>query len=336
MTSKKRRVTMKKLAAWALVPAWRAAAVVPAPAMAQPPEWPSKNLRLIVPFPPGGSVDVLARSLAIRMGKRLGKSVTVENISGGATVPAVQSLLRAEADGHTMLITSDVTLSVNPVLLPSLPYSPAKDISPITIFYKSANWLIVRADRPEKSFSDLVKTIAANPGQVTIGVNAVWGAGQLGLETWKKASGLDFTVVPYRGGPAAITDLIGGQVTATVDVPGSSIPHVRSGKVRPLGVLQSNRSPSLKDVPAVLESGGQGPQVQTFVAIVAKSGTPADRIQKLNAAIRESAQEPEYQTLLASLVSDLVLSSPAEAAAYIQSETVRYGMLVKESGLKLE
>ncbi|MEZ1562495.1 Bug family tripartite tricarboxylate transporter substrate binding protein [Klebsiella variicola] len=336
MTQKTRRVTMKKLAAWALAPAWMAALAVPAPAKAQAPEWPSKSIRLIVPFPPGGSVDVLARALAVRMAKRLGKSVTIENISGGATIPAVQSLLRSEADGHTMLITSDVTLSVNPVLLPSAPYSPARDMNPITIFYKTANWLIVKSDRPEKSFSDLVKTIAANPGQVTIGVNAVWGSAQLGLETWKKTSGLDFTVVPYRGGPAAITDLIGGQVTATVDVPGSSMPHVRSGKVRPLGVLQNKRSPSMKDVPAVLENGGQGPQVQTFVAIVAKSGTPADRIQKLNTVIRESAQEPEYQALLASLVSDPVLSSPAEAAAYIESETVRYGKLVKESGVKLE
>lgn len=336
MIKKIRRVTMKKLAAWALAPALMAAVAAPTPVMAQQPEWPSKNIRLIVPFPAGGSVDVLARSLAVRLAKRLGKSVTVENISGGATVPAVQNLLRSEADGHTLLITSDVTLSVNPVLLPSAPYLPTRDMSPITIFYKTANWIIVKSDRPEKSFSDLVKTIAANPGKVSIGVNAVWGAAQLGLETWKKASGLDFTVVPYRGGPAAITDLIGGQVTATVDVPGSSIPHVRGGKVRPLGILQSQRSPSLKDVPAVLEGGSQGPQVQTFVAIVAKSGTPPERIQKLNEAIRESAQEPEYQDLLASLMSDPVLSSPAEAAAYIQSETVRYGKLVKESGVKLD
>lgn len=156
-----------------------------------------------------------------------------------------------------------VALSINPVLRPSAPYSAAKDLSPITIFYKSANWIIVKSERPEKSFSDLVKTIVAHPGQVTIGVNAVWGVQQLGLETWKKASGLDFTVVPCRGGPAAITDLIGGQVTATVDVLGSSIPHVRGGKVRPLGVLQDQRSPSMKNVPAVLEGGGLGPQVQT-------------------------------------------------------------------------
>ena len=336
MIDKKRRVMMKQASAWALTPAFMATVVAPAPAVAQQPEWPSKNLRLIVPFPPGGSVDVLARALAVRLVKRLGKSVTVENISGGATVPAVQSLLRSDADGHTMLITSDVTLSVNPVLLPSAPYSVTKDLSPITIFYKTANWIIVRSDRPEKNFSDLVKTIAANPGQVSFGVNAVWGTAQLGLETWKKASGLDFTVVPYRGGPAAITDLMGGMVTATVDVPGSSIPHVRGGKVRPLGVLQEQRSPALKDVPAALEGGALGPMVQTFVAIVAKAGTPTDVIQKLNAVIRESAQEPEYQAQLVSLISDPVLSSPAEAAAYIQSETVRYGKLVKESGVKLE
>ena len=327
---------MKKLAAWALAPAMMAAVTAPAPAMAQSSGWPSKTMRLIVPFPPGGSTDVVARALAVRLAKRFGQSVTVENISGGATIPAVQSLLRAEADGNTMLITSDVTLSINPVLLPAAPYSPAKDLSPITVLYKTANWIIVKSDRPEKNFSDLVKTIAANPGQVTIGVNAVGGSAQLGLETWKKASGLNFTVVPYRGGPAAITDLIGGQVTATVDVTGSSIAHVRGGKVRPLGILQSQRSPSLKDVPAILENEGQGPQVQTFVAIVAKSGTPADRILKLNTAIRESAQEPEYQALLASLIADPVLSSPAEAAAYIQSETVRYGKLVKESGVKLD
>lgn len=235
-----------------------------------------------------------------------------------------------------MLITSDVTLSINPVLMPSAPYSPAKDLSPVTILYTSPNWLIVKADSPEKNFDDLVKKIAANPGKVSIGVNATWGAAQLGLETWKKASGLDFTVVPYRGSPAAITDLIGGQVTATVDFPGSSYPHVSSGKVRPLGILQDKRSPAMKDVPAILEGGSQGPRVQSFVAIVTKSGTPTDRIQKLNQVIRESAKDPEYQALLAKLMSDAVFSSPSEAAAYIKSETVRYGKLVKESGVKLD
>ncbi len=334
MIHKNRKLMLKNLAILALAPVL--IAVTATPVMAQKAEWPSKNLRLIVAFPPGGSVDVLARSLAVRLTNRLGKSVIVENVSGGATVPAVQSLLRSEADGHTMLITSDVTLSINPVLLSSAPYSPAKDLTPITVLYTSPNWLIVKAGRPEKSFSDLVKTIAANPGQVTIGVNATWGAAQLGLETWKKTSGLDFTVVPYRGGPAAITDLIGGQVTATVDFPGSSIQHVRSGKVRTLGILQDKRSPIMQDVPATLEGGSQGPQVQSFVAIVAKSGTPMDRIQKLNRAIHEAAKEPEYQTLLASLMSDAVLSSPSHAAAHIQSETVRYGKLVKESGVKLD
>lgn len=334
MINKNRKLILRKLASLALLPVLMAATAMPA--MAQQPDWPSKNLRLIVPFPPGGSVDVLARSLAVRLAKRLGKSVIVENISGGGTVPAVQSLLRSEADGHALLITSDVTLSVNPVLMPAIPYSPAKDLTPVTVLYTTVNWLIVKADRPEKNFSDLAKTIAAHPGQVSIGVNAIGGAGHLGLEAWKKTSHLDFTVVPYRGGPAAITDLIGGQVTATVDVPGSSMPHVRGGKVKPLAVLQDRRSPSLKDVPAATEGGISAPQVTTYVAIVVKSGTPADRVQKLYQAIKESANEPEYQTLLSSLVSDAVLSSPADAAAYIQGETARYGKLVKESGVKLE
>lgn len=326
-------VTMKKLAKWVLVPALMLAAV---PVLAQQSEWPSKNVRLIVPFPPGGLVDVLARALTVPLGKRLGKPVIVENISGGGTVPAVQNLLRSEADGHALLMTSDVTLSINPVLMPSIPYSPAKDLTPVTVLSTTANWLIVRADRPEKNFSDLAKTIAANPGQVSIGVNAIGGAAHLGLETWKMASRLDFTVVPYRGGPAAITDLIGGQVSATIDVPGSSIQHVRGGKVRPLGVLQDRRTPSLKDVPAAAEGGASAPQVKTYLAIVVKSGTPADRVQKLFQAIRESANEAEYQTLLASLINDPVLNSPAEAAAYLQGETIRYGKLVKESGVKLE
>ena len=334
MKQENRKSIIKKLAALTLAPMLMG--VTATPAMAQKAEWPAKNLRLIVAFPPGGSVDVLARSLAMRLTKQLGKSVIVENVSGGATVPAVQSLLRSEADGHTMLITSDVTLSINPVLLSSAPYSVTRDLMPITVLYTSPNWLLVKSDRSEKSFSDLVKTIAANPGQVSIGVNATWGAAQLGLETWKKASGLDFTVVPYRGGPAAITDLIGGQLTATVDFPGSSIPHVRSAKVRTLGILQDKRSPAMQDVPAILEGGSQGPRVQSFVAIVAKSGTPTDRIQKLNQAIHQAAKEPEYQAMLDSLMSDSVLNSPAQAAAWIQGETLRYGKLVKESGVKLD
>lgn len=308
-----------------------------APVFAQPADWPSKNLRLVVPFPPGGSTDVIARALAVRMEKKLGKSVVVENVTGGATVPAVQNVLRADADGHTLFISSDVTFSVNPHLLPSISYAPLKDFAPVTILGTTANWMIVRSDRPEKTFGDLAKTIAANPGKVTIGVNAIGGAAHLGLEAWKKAEHLDFTVVPYRGGPAAVTDLLGGQVTATVDVTGSSVQYARAGKVRPLAVFQERRSTALKDLPTARESNKTAPEISTYLAIVVKAGTSPDRVQKLNKAIKESVADAEFQTLMRSnLLYDPVVNSPEEASSFLKSELVRYGKLVSQAGIKLE
>lgn len=310
------------------------AVLIGAPVAAQPGDWPGKTLRLVVPFPPGGSTDVLARALAQKLGARLSKTVVVENISGGATVPAVQNVLRADSDGSTLLLSSDITFSVNPHMMRAIPYAPAKDFVPVTILGTAPNWLMVRSDRSEKTIADLARTIAAHPGTVTIGVNGIGGAAQLGLESWKKAANLDFTVVPYRGSPPAVADLMGGQITATVDVVGSSLQHVKGGKLKALGLLQDKRDPLIKDLPAGAEGGALAPRITTYFAIAVKAGAPADRLQRLNQAIKESASEADYRKLMADLVIDPVLNSPADAAAYIKSETDRYGALVKQSGMK--
>lgn len=299
-------------------------------------EWPAKPLRLIVPFPAGGSTDVLARGLATRLESEFKKPVIVENISGGATVPAVQGLMRGEADGHTMILSSATTFNLAPLLMSSVPYNPARDLAAVTVLATASNWIMVRSDRPEKSIGDLERTIAANPGTVTIGINGLGGVAHLSLEAWKKAAKLDFTIVPYRGSPQAVTDLMGGQVAATVDVVGSTLQHLRGGKVKTLGLLQNNRSPAMKDVPAAPESGASIPPVLTYLAIAVKAGTSPERIDKLHQAIRKAAGDPEYRKLMAGLVMEPVLNSPAEADAYLRAESIRYGKIVAASGIKYE
>ncbi|BDB30655.1 hypothetical protein Tamer19_51140 [Cupriavidus sp. TA19] len=299
-------------------------------------EWPTKSLRLIVPFPAGGSTDVLARGLATRLESQFKKPVIVENISGGATVPAVQSLMRNEADGHTMILSSATTFNLAPLMMSSVPYNPAKDLATVTVLARASNWIMVRSDRPEKSIGDLERTIAAHPGTVTIGINGLGGVAHLSLEAWKKAAKLDFTIVPYRGSPQAVTDLMGGQVVATVDVVGSTLQHLRGGKVKTLGLLQNSRSPAMKDVPAAPESGASIPPVVTYLAIAVKAGTPRERVEKLHQAIKVAAADTEYKKLMADLVMEPVLSSPADADTYLRAESVRYGKIVAASGIKYE
>jgi tripartite-type tricarboxylate transporter receptor subunit TctC len=303
----------------------------PAPAAAA---YPDKPLRLVVPFPAGGSYDIIGRTLARKLEQRLGQPVVVENIAGGATVPGVLSVLKEKADGNTLLLASDGTLNINPFTIKGLRYRPDTDLVPVTIVSTVPHWIITRADRKEMTLGELKAHIQRNPGKVSISVNAIAGAAHLGLADWKRRNGLDFTIVPYRGSPPAMADLIGGQTYAHVDVIGSSVNYVRDGKARPLATLQAEPVAQFPGVQTQKAGDTEALLVRANLALVVKAGTPEPIVERLYKEVKASVQEADFIARLQTLAFEPVLSTPGESRRFLQAETVRYGAIARAVDLE--
>ncbi|AQV98449.1 ABC transporter substrate-binding protein [Cupriavidus necator] len=296
--------------------------------------WPDRPLRLVVPYPAGGSYDIIGRTLARKLEQRLGQPVVVENIAGGATVPGVMSVLKEKADGNTLLLASDGTLNINPFTIKGLRYRPDTDLTPVTIVSTVPHWIITRADRKEMTLGELKTHIQRHPGKVSISVNVVAGAAHLGLADWKRRNGLDFTIVPYRGSPPAMADLIGGQTYAHVDVIGSSVNYVQDGKARPLATLQGDPVPQFPGLETQKAGGADALQVRGNLALVVKAGTPAPVIDRLYKEVKASVQEADFAARLQMLAYEPVLSTPEQARRFLQAETVRYGAIARAVDLE--
>lgn len=297
--------------------------------------WPSRVIRVVVPYPPGGSADLLGRLVAKKVNEAYPDSrVVVENISGGATIIAAQSVKHDPADGHTLFMASDNTLNINHWLLKNPRYDGDKDFTPVTVLNNYPHWLIVRADSKFKRFEDLVAYIRANPGKASISVNTIGGAAYLALDKWRRVNNLDFVMIPYRGSPPAVIDLIGGQTDAHIDVVGSSATQARSGKVRPLAVLQST---PLAEFPQAETQSYDDPKaltVRSNLSVVVRSGTPQPIIDKIYAVLNKGVKEQEFAQTLESFNYSAVMMEPAKAQVFLHEETARYGKLVEQSGLE--
>lgn len=296
--------------------------------------WPDRPLRLVVPFPAGGSYDIVGRTLARKLEQRLGQPVVVENIAGGATVPGVMSVLKEKADGHTLLLASDGTLNINPHTVKGLRYHPDRDLTPVTIVNTVPHWIVARADRKPMTLAGLKDYIVKHPGKVSISINAVAGAAHLGLADWKRRNGLDFTIVPYRGSPPAMSDLIGGQTDAHVDVIGSSVSYVSDGKVKPLAVLQTETVAQFPRLERQVPDSKDALLVRANLALVARAGTPDAVVERLYREVRASVQEKDFLERLQTLAYEPVLTTPAESRRLIHAETVRYGAIARTVNLE--
>lgn len=304
-------------------------------AMAQSPDWPRKSIKVVVPYPPGGTADIMGRLVALKLGKAFPKiSVYVENVSGGATVPGALSVMRDAPDGHTLLLASDNTLNINHWLLKNPRYDGDKDFTPVTVLNTYPHWLIVNADGPYKTFGDLVAAMRAKPGKLSISVNTVGGAAYLALDSWRRENGLDFEIVPYRGSAPAVTDLIGGVIDGHVDVVGSSIAHARSGRVAPLVIM---RGKGVKEFPNAITQDEHDPKaltVQSNQSVVVRSGTPQAIVDKMYQILKAASTDEDYVKTIDTLSIESVLMEPAKAKAFLAQETGRYGVLVEKSGLE--
>lgn len=297
--------------------------------------YPSKPIRVVVPYPAGGSADLLGRLVAQKVNKAFpGSKVIVENKAGGATVPAALDVLRDPADGHTLFMASDNTLNINRWLLKDPRYDGDRDFTPVTVLNTYPHWIIVNANGKYKNFDDLVNTIKNNPGKVSISVNTVGGSAYLALDNWRRANNLKFEIVPYRGSPPAVADLIGGQTDAHLDVVGSSANHARGGKVLPVAVLQTE---PLKEFPTAVPQSYEDPKALTVranLSVVVRNGTPKEVVDRIYAAIDAGVKEDDFIKALESFNYAPVLSNPEQSRKFVLSETERYRKLVENSGLE--
>jgi len=293
--------------------------------------WPSKPIRLIAPFPPGSSIDIIARLIADPMGQALGTTVVIENKPGAGGNLGVDAVVKAPKDGYTIGIGARGPLAINPFLVDGMPYDPVKDVAPIAVFGSSAIVLWVRAEEPAKTLQEFIARAKAQPGKLNYASDGVGTTNHLGGEALKSAAGVDIVHVPYKGTQEALTALLQGDVQV---FPGGLPPLVgqwKAGKIRPLATAMKSRDPQLPDVPTTGEAGLVGAEMFAWFAMFAPAGTPPDVLAKIREALGVALAKPEVKDRLVSLGITPQLSTPQDMAKLVQDEQAKWGPVIKAS-----
>jgi tripartite-type tricarboxylate transporter receptor subunit TctC len=294
--------------------------------------YPSRPVRILVGFAAGGNFDLVARLLGQSLSERLGQQFVIENRPGAASNLATEAVIRAPADGHTLLLGGAVN-AVNATLLDKLSFDFAKDIAPVSGVVQFANVMTVRPDFPAKTVSDFIAYAKANPGKINHGSSGNGTTQHLAGELFKMMTGVSFTHVPYRGASQAITDLLGGQVQVLFEPLPASIEHIRSGNLHALAVTSAKRLESLPNLPALSELV-TGYEASGWNGICAPKGTPAEIIEKLNSAINASLADARLAARFADLGATPIAGSPSEFAELIASETDKWGKVIRTANIK--
>jgi len=298
-------------------------------------DYPTKPVRMIIPFPPGGSNDVVGRLIATHLGERLGKQVVVDNRGAGAGgVVGSEVAANSPHDGYTLLIIS-LAHAVNPWLY-KLPYDPIKSFTPISILASGPNVLAVNPELPVNSVKELVALAKQKPGELQYASAGVGSFQHLGGELFKLEAQVNLLHIAFKGGGPAMIDVIGGHTKLLFSSLVQTTPHIRSGKLRALGTGGSKRNPVLPDVPTIAEAGVPGYEAVNWWGLVAPAGTPAPIIERLHQAIEEVQNSPEVQKQFSTEGAEVVRMSSAEFGAFIAKEMSKWERVVKEGGIKAE
>ncbi len=311
-----------------------AAAALSAVASAQPAPYPTKPIRLIVPFPPGGSTDILGRSLAQKLSEAWGQQVIVDNRPGAGGSIGAELAAKAPPDGYTLLMAHIGTLAVNPALYPKLAYDPLRDFAPVSLVAIVPNVMVVHPSLPAKSVAELVDYARKNPGKLTYSSGGNGSAAHLAMEYFKLQTKTDIVHVPYKGTSPAVTDLIGGQVSMTMTGAPAVMPHVNAGKLRALGVSSAKRLDAFPQIPTIAEAGVPGFEATQWYGVVAPAGTPKDVVAKLAAEIARIVQSPEMKERLNTEGAIPATDTPEAFAAFIREEHKRWGAVVRATGMR--
>jgi len=304
------------------------------PALAAYPEQP---VRMVVGFPPGQATDEIARELSRKLMEALpGSNFIVENRPGAAGILGTRSVAAAAPDGATLLMASSGTLAVNPALYSSLPYDPIKDFQPITLAATVPLYLVVNPEVPVKTVAELVALARAQPGKINYGSGGSGVTNHLAMEMFKSATGVDMTHIPYKGGPAAVTDLMAGRISVMFETGPAVLQFINDGRLRALAVSSAKRTSAKPDLPTIAESGYPGFEAVPWIGLVAPVGIPKPVLDTLSRESMKILHEKEFEAKLAALGAVAVGNTPEAFAAYIQSEIARWTEAVKKSGAKVD
>jgi tripartite-type tricarboxylate transporter receptor subunit TctC len=312
--------------AWSAV----AALVIAVSAVAQ--DYPTKPIRFIVPFAPGGGTDLIARIIAVQLSEALGQPVVIDNRGGAGSTVGSDLTAKAPADGYTILL-GNISLAFNASLYKTLPYNALKDLAPVTLVAVQPNIVVIHPAVPAKSINEFVAIARAKPGQLAFASAGTGSGTHLAGEMLKMSLKIDLLHVPYKGTGPALTDLIGGQVQMMVSTFASAMPHVKNGRLRALGVTSAKRSPAAPDVPTLIEAGVPGYDYSTWYGVLAPAGTPRAVIDKLNRTLRSTLALEDMKRKLEAQGVDPLAGTPAEFGSYLKSETEKWTKVVRAAGI---
>ena len=302
---------------------------------AQAQSYPARFVRLVVPFPPGGGTDAIARVVSAKLSAIWGQQMVVENKGGGATSIGTDTVAKADPDGYTVLLQS-MPLAVNKYLFATLPFDPVADLAPVSLICDYPNVMAVPMSSPAHSVQEFIAYARANPGKANYASSGHGTSVHLSGELFNKMTGLKLQHIPYRGAGPALNDLIPGRVDVMFNNIGAVMPLIKGGQLRALGVTSSKRAAELPDVPTVSEAGVPGFDVSAWYALFVPARTPAAVIQKLHADTVLALADPATRTRLEQLGVGVIGSSPEELRAYLKAEMDKWGVIIKEAGIKVE
>jgi len=320
---------------WLKAVAFAAAAAVAGSCLAADDDYPTRPVRIIVPFAPGGSTDVVARVLAEKLGAELKGSFVVDNRAGAGGNIGADAVAKSAPDGYTLLMATTGVLAINQHLYKSMPYDPDRDFTPVSYTSLITNILVVNPDVAARSPAELVSLAKAKPGALTFASSGAGSSTHLSGELFKALAAVDILHVPYKGSSQALIDVMAGQVTMLFDNAPSALPFVQQGKLRALAVTSTKRLPNLPDVPTLEEAGVKGYESLSWSGIVAPAGTPRRVIEKLNAAIDRILRDPDVKQRFAGLGVEPVGGPPEAFTRQIRSESEKWGKVVRTANITL-
>jgi tripartite-type tricarboxylate transporter receptor subunit TctC len=298
--------------------------------------FPTKAIRMIVPFPPGGPNDILGRVVAQKLTDQIGQQVVVDNRGGAGGIIGAELAARAAPDGYTLLLGGTASLSINPSLHRKLPYDPIKDFAPVSLVGTAPSILIIHPSVPVKSVKELIDLAKAKPGHLNFASAGIGTPPHLAGELFKSMAGVDMVHVPYKGGGPALTDLLAGQVGIYFSGISSALPFVREGKLRGIAVTSARRTAVMPEMPTIAESGLPGYEVGNWYAIVAPAATPKAIVIRLNHEIVKTLAVADVKKRFLELAADTLGSTPEELTAYNRSEIAKWAKVIKTAGIKPE
>jgi len=297
--------------------------------------WPSKPVRLILPFPPGGGTDILGRLIATQLSARLGQPVVAENRGGAGGNVGAEAAAKSAPDGYTIVLVAP-SLAISPSLYSKLNYDPVRDFAPISLVATVPNVMITHPSLPVATLADFIRLAKSKPGEMNFGSGGSGTSNHLAGELFNIVAGVKLVHVPYKGVNLAMKDLLSGQVQFVVIGIPAAAPHIKAGRLRALALIAPSRAAALPDVPTVAEAGLPKFEVTTWYGILAPAGTPRPIVMRLNAEIVRIMHAPEMTQRLAGMATDPVTSTPEEFAAYIQREIAKWGGVIRQAGLKAD